>query len=877
MKRFLPILFSVFILSFSLLAGKVYAETTQVPSTQVDCKNTSDQEFHSLRPYQKSPCNANMSDTANFCGDSLTFTDNIEEPFYSSQDPGCHSTSPGNVTCDYVINGRNESINIDLSGAQLPIMGRTEGDVINSQNSDETLSDAGKVNGYVSWYLNGTVNRAEYSPLNAIDDCIGETSQKAGRCSDVKLGMCVAHSLIPIVNPITVTPDGASSCSGGQKCCVPKFSGEKVDILDRDRLINYSGPLNKLLPQEVGQQQRAQTVKDAVASKDNGAGIRHDQIVGCTYGIDLPNIKQLLNALGIDLNLPFLDQAFAIPGPCYIPGVWGVVTEAFEKSRRLSDFEYSPPPVRSDPKYKDYIDYEHALEVWRGKGCVELKIPDKIPIVNIPIPIIGGKGIIYCFDNPLNPNYIAQLYPNIPLSSTEDRVGQAQGSAAPGSIPAGVTISNFVATSTAANLYFSHMEETATLAGLLQKIYLPEGADPAAPGNSVPVQIGSSCKIVDVRSGAGDSLFAGSIGINISYDAAFSCDFVVPYCSEQNNNDCTYGCRETMDGGECCPDPNTYPYPFCDPPDPTPTQSCTKSIPIAVNITTHTPLVDDIWTRLVSGSASIFRRIFPKLGAGSGIGEVKDIPASSNVTYTGTNNGVAIPESTGQLNFPHIGGISEYFLKGIQTALRPKGFGEPISFGDSGSVPEGKCDGSVFQKLGPPAQTTTQASDYFSSYIQPNLTSTVVSVYKEAEKQTGVPCEVLAGIHFIEGSNNPNASLQNGGPLTGTLLESAVQAGNELKAKVGGSLDSWDSVITALSRYNGGGNSNCGKDSRYTGACPPPEGIDDPYPTSWIDSGHLNMYLIYCSDYTKCTEPFPFFDRPGALTVATEFFNTEEK
>jgi len=591
-------------------------------------------------------------------------------------------------------------------------MGNTE-DVINSQNRDsETLNDAAKVNGYVSWYLNGTVNRAEYPPLDVRPDCIGETTQIAGVCLNTLpvLDTCLSPNPLPLLpdipNPL-LTADGTISCGGLKSCCVTdnRFA-EKTDILDRDKLINYSGPLNKLLPQEVGQQERYKTVQNAKVTQ-------HDQIVGCTYGIPL---------LGL--------QLLKIPGPCYYPGLVGHIADILKETRRLSDFKNSQPPIRAD--YPDYIDYQHEVARWRGEGCIEAKVPHWLPI-------IGGKRIIFCFDNPLNPNYKAKLYSNIPLSSNEDSVGKAEGGATVGPAPSDTTISDVSVTSTAANLYFSHMEEVVGLAGLLQKTYLSRGANPSAPGNSVPVQVSNSCKIVEVRSGAGDNLFAGDIDVKIKYHADFSCDFQVPYCSASNVRDCIYGCIPDMTEGTCkthiyCSQDKlalcaTYPYygcspnetggtcrtysyePFCsednnntlcdygctpapyggycNPPPPPPVQYCTKSIPIAVNITTKTPLVDNIWARLVSGTSSIFRRMSPKLGTGTGLGEVKDIPASTNVTYKGSLNGESI-ESTGQLNFPHIGGISEYFLRGIQTMLRPKGFGEPISFGTPApSIPPG--------------------------------------------------------------------------------------------------------------------------------------------------------------------------------------------
>ena len=83
-----------------------------------------------------------------------------------------------------------------------------------------------------------------------------------------------------------------------------------------------------------------------------------------------------------------------------------------------------------------------------------------------------------------------------------------------------------------------------------------------------------------------------------------------------------------------------------------------------------------------------------------------------------------------------------------------------------------------------------------------------------------MPCEILAGIHFVEAGNNPEGSLVSGrklgtpepdagGKVFRSLLETAKYAGDHLKGKVGGSLKDAQTAITALSRYNGGGNSNC--------------------------------------------------------------------
>jgi hypothetical protein len=76
----------------------------------------------------------------------------------------------------------------------------------------------------------------------------------------------------------------------------------------------------------------------------------------------------------------------------------------------------------------------------------------------------------------------------------------------------------------------------------------------------------------------------------------------------------------------------------------------------------------------------------------------------------------------------------------------------------------------------------------------------------------------------------------------------------------------FEDAVIALSRYNGGGNHNCGRGTPYN-FCPEDfEGEDDPYPMNYFDQKHSEMYLIYCADGTKCS-PFPPFGRPGAMAV----------
>lgn len=239
------------------------------------------------------------------------------------------------------------------------------------------------------------------------------------------------------------------------------------------------------------------------------------------------------------------------------------------------------------------------------------------------------------------------------------------------------------------------------------------------------------------------------------------------------------------------------------------------------------------------------------------------------------------------------------------------------------------CTGEAFAKLEPNPKKPSSKAQFLWNGINSKLTPDVVSAYTEAEKQTGVPCEVLAGIHFEEGGNNPNQDLQSGAPLNGrSLTSSAIQAAEEIKQKVGGTIDSLDTLIKAMSRYNGGGNTNCqsgsstncpattngkcgstvacgqlpasasvseikaactcGANGPEAGSCraqcagsfpfqfsynycPAKPGYSDPYVTNWwISPEHDNMYLLYMYD---CTATAPqIHARPGALTVAIMYY-----
>lgn len=608
-----------FILIFSFFTVPVRA---QVPNPPVGCSEIDSPEFHSLRPYQKSPCNSQTSDLASFCGNNLTLKETVEKT-YVPGDPNCELVDD-KIKCTYKISV-NKTITIDLSNASLPIMGNTEL-VTNYEGKADQLTDAQKVNEYVSWYLNGVTNKAEYTFLD---------------------------------------------------------SEKKEDL---DKIINFSGPLKKLLPEKIQREARVDTIKSAKET-------RHDQIVGCVY-----NLRGLFKV--------------------------GQIVECYPKTPeksyvRLSDWQKNNHMPPNEEDYKKFSDYWTDYKRWRGKSCITI------------------LGFNLCIDNPLKPNYWGNLFQNIPFSSTEDRKGRVMidniSSATQDSSKIKVTKVNF-SNQTPAELFFSHMQETDELGEILQGTYAQKGADlTGAPTGIDPAK----CDVVDVRSNSGDDLFAGQISGKLSYDASFTCEFnpqpckicSSSLCIPTNIPNCSPSQNECESNANCrAPIPNLATD-----------QTCKKDIYISLSTKSDTPNIENIWSRLVAGPSSVFKRIFPKLG--TYIGSIKDIPGSTAISYSGPG----IDENT-DLKLPHIGGISEYFLKGIQTMLRPKGYGEPISFGEEST---GTC-GAM-----PNLPTANGACKLASTSIgNITLPPTMINIVEAASQSYNVPPGLILGIMYGEGAFN---------------------------------------------------------------------------------------------------------------------------
>jgi len=190
-----------------------------IPDPYVSGGDTRGNEFHQLRPYQASPYGMlyqYIEWDSLFCGNDLvvkhSYTLNPDGPWRTAK--ACTDDGGENKTCEFQVISDSANIEVDLKDSELPILGNTTL-VPNRINEVNLLDDASRVNNYLEWFLNGSV-------FSSYD------------------------------TPLTNT------------------------VADIDRLINFSGPLNKLLPTTILDFNRGQTADQTQ--------YRHNQIYECFFG-----------------------------------------------------------------------------------------------------------------------------------------------------------------------------------------------------------------------------------------------------------------------------------------------------------------------------------------------------------------------------------------------------------------------------------------------------------------------------------------------------------------------------------------------------------------------------------------------------------------
>lgn len=348
-------------------------------------------------------------------------------------------------------------------------------------------------------------------------------------------------------------------------------------------------------------------------------------------------------------------------------------------------------------------------------------------------------------DVPPNPNL--KGFPYIPFTSTEDRVGEGKSSLT-GRFPDfdcdtataptdpntfGVNCAQFTATNANRNLYFAHTEETKELGTLLQSTFKSYGINDegSAPLDQFNDQndpnVTRNCEIIKSRRNPGDKLYGdlerdGTEPINgtLEYTANIICEFKNPDPTEVAvcQTECTTAGRPDLQ--QCLIDCAT------------PKQECSQEIFVPFKVEVSMPNAHTLYEKFVAGSQSVFKRIFPQVGPNTPVEEIQDIPGRTNASYSSSNQGVSVgsvestdtlagdpgqgrPGSTAQIFFPHLGSIYDYFLQGIQVALRPRGMG--LDSGTASPTPSPSCSQvNCNQSATLPAQWSFM-SNYKSTFV----------------------------------------------------------------------------------------------------------------------------------------------------------------
>lgn len=600
-----------------------------IPNPPVSCSGIGSEEFHSLRPYQASPCYYALSDIALMCANRLTLEGDYA---FSPSDctcncGGCECSASGQASgctcycnCDKTF---TLSTYVDVFDAELPIMGNTEDKVVNSQDQpdEEGIDHYAKVNEYVSWYLSGVNQRAEYG-----------------------------------------SPDG--------------------DYVSTFDIVNFSGPVNRLLPWDRAAGERNDQVRRARRQGDPrfDLGGRHNQIVACQ-------------------SEPGVGSA------CYTDGGQRI---------RIRNWSFDDVPLYSN--YDSEEEYNEAWQEW----------------------VSDPENALFGF---------------IPMSSTEDRYGELQGTGNVYVIGGG-NVTNQSVFVRPAELFYPHLEEGRELTDLLQKTFVSKDfIERDRNGDGIPdIDVTKTkhvipanppqCDLTRVRTNPGDTINPTELLVTATFTVQTSCE--VP-----GNADCD--CDEDEEGNLDC---------IC---------TCTPAgavcpggtVIVEVDLTNNMPLAQENFIRTVASPYSPLQRLFPKIGSNMPLQGIYDMPGYSLVNYltppgaelelTNVANPGGYPMPP-KLFYPHIGSIHQYFLNCIQTALRPEGYGSYCEKGELNNEdwqeenPEIPVEpGDIVPPLPEPRPTDVE--------VVPYPTVPPVDVPESCRQVCGYPIEDLATTVFAETSN----------------------------------------------------------------------------------------------------------------------------
>ncbi len=259
------------------------------------------------------------------------------------------------------------------------------------------------------------------------------------------------------------------------------------------------------------------------------------------------------------------------------------------------------------------------------------------------------------------------------------------------------------------------------------------------------------CDLSEVRVNPGDSLVGSTVTARLGYAQIFrytpqpaptGCGQDLDICTTTADCCSPLRCEDICQHGQCNDrPPGTIDF-RCIGGGPPPVELPTEA---RAGVFVKSPLLDQLYATLVTGSQSIFNRFFPKRDSSEDPRPGgRDIPASADAVYSGTGVGFSSPLTrqtyeppqtdtsvtsgkhtpSAQIYFKHLGSIMDYFLgagtdaKNLQKLLRPLG----LSSGSVGSPP--------------PVNTNLQ----------------------QIAAQYHVPAEFLDAIWYLESGRSPSGS-----------------------------------------------------------------------------------------------------------------------
>jgi len=687
------------------------------------CDDTTNPEFHPLRPYPASPCDPlipRKNPEASFtggddrwltftCGKSLNAKGDISgfPSSYSCAEynnrplwPGHAAADPNeiyrcsNVLCTdptatfpaplCAVRRIPFNVSVSLSTAEFPIIGNTQ----------DSLDDATKVNHYLDWYLNGTIQQTEQIDL------------------------------------------------------------DPYSLDDMRRLVNYSGPLKKLL------------AKDTLDR------------VHTTLTLDPPVFRQIHNSI--------------VDDPSRLRDAW----PAIFKNIPLAGLE----------------DIVGELTV----SIIPLQQAGNTdPASNITTPRLQpGEGIVYPETDPANPSAItltitnpsdSRLYfPHLRNSSALSDLLAATVRPAPSRVNPSdrnlltTQIDQYqgrppdVANGDGTPIQPEYGEGAYSPSTLTRNTEVIEGQPAPPPLFNTHDQI---CDLGDVRVNPGDDLYGSTVNATLTYSQGFSYTPAIqppipPSCGGGDLADCTNlsdPTGQTGDFDRCCDLLVTrcedidfgagYDW-RCTGPI---TGSSDLSFPTEARVATFvkTPAIEHIYQTLVAGQQSVLRRFapwYPSPAPGQQDLTIRQgpltLPAAADAVYTGSagtatathpnspgNVSITAGNETsgGRVYFGRVGSLFEYFLGSgsdnfnLQKMLRPQGFGSgPLS--NAPAAPS-TCGAITSLPALPPADPLCNSNT--GSVCRKDFSSPLLQqIFESAASFYNVPVSVLVGIFYSEGSLN---------------------------------------------------------------------------------------------------------------------------